>query len=158
MALTDWAIYRLSNGYIDNVIWFDSDTAQYTPPDGYGMVDIPGDGAYPGQWSMCGIGWSYINGQFIEPPNPGASTTLSADVTATDTTLPVTSTATFFTSGFLKIENEWVSFAGVSGNTFTGVVRGVNDSTAASHAAGATVQYYFEPAMPQPVVAGAQTL
>lgn len=70
MALTDWAIYRLSDGYIDNVIWFDADTAQYTPPEGYGMVDIPGNGSLAGEWSMCGIGWSYIDGQFVEPPKP----------------------------------------------------------------------------------------
>lgn len=68
MALTDWAIYRLSDGYIDNVIWFDADTSRWTPPEGYGMVDIP-DGLH-GEWSACGIGWSYINNQFIEPPPP----------------------------------------------------------------------------------------
>ena len=61
MALTDWAVYRLSDGYIDNVIWFDADTAKYTPPEGHGMVDIPGDGTLAGEWSMCGIGWSYID-------------------------------------------------------------------------------------------------
>lgn len=70
MALTDWAIYRLSDGFIDNVIWFDADTAQYTPPEDHGMVEIPGDNGLAGQWSMCGIGWSYINGQFVEPPKP----------------------------------------------------------------------------------------
>lgn len=70
MALTDWAVYRLSDGYIENVIWFDADKDQYTPAEGYGMVDIPGDGVLAGEWSMCGIGWSYIDGQFIEPPKP----------------------------------------------------------------------------------------
>lgn len=70
MALTDYAIYRLSDGYIENVIWFDDKTSQWTPPDGCGMVDIPGDGSLAGEWSMCGIGWSYINGQFVEPPGP----------------------------------------------------------------------------------------
>lgn len=70
MALTDWAVYRLSDGYIENVIWFDADKDQYTPVEGYGMVDIPGDGALAGEWSMCGIGWSYISGQFVEPPKP----------------------------------------------------------------------------------------
>jgi len=142
MALTDWALYRFSDGYIDNVIWYDSDAAQYTPPENHGMVEIPGDGSYPGKWSACGIGWSYINGQFVEPPNPAASTTLSAAVSATDTVLPVTSTDTFFTSGFLKIEQEWVSFAGISGDTFTGVVRGVNGSASVPHNAGAVAQYY----------------
>ena len=70
MALTDWAIYRLSDGYIENVIWFDAETSKYTPQEGYGMVDIPGDGVLAGEWSMCGIGWSYINGRFVEPSGP----------------------------------------------------------------------------------------
>ena len=158
MALTDWAIYRLSDGYIDNVIWYDPDTAQYTPPEDHGIVDIPGNGAYAGAWSMCGIGWSYINGQFVEPPNPNASTTLSASITSTDTTLPVTSADTFFTSGFLKIEAEWVSFSGISGNTFTGVVRGIDGTTAAAHDAGVTVKYSAQSLSSQPAVTGAQTL
>jgi len=158
MALTDWALYRFSDGYIDNVIWYDSDAAQYTPPEGQGMVEIPGDGYYPGKWSPCGIGWSYINGQFIEPPNPNAMTTLSAAIAAADTVLPVTSTDTFFTSGLLKIEEEWVSFAGISGNTFTGVVRGVEGSTAAPHSAGVTVEYSAHVPAQQPIVSGPQPL
>lgn len=157
MALTDWAIYRLSDGYIDNVVWFDADTAQYTPPEGHGMVDIPGDGAYPGLWSMCGIGWSYIDGQFVEPKNPNATTTLTADVSASDTTLPVVSTDTFFPSGYLKINDEWVTYSGVDGTQFTGVVRGVNGTTASDHFSGTDV-VYFTPAANQPTVDGAQSL
>jgi hypothetical protein len=68
--LRDFALYRLADGYIENVIWYDPDTSQYTPDEGFGMVEIPGDNGLAGEWSMCSIGWSYINGQFIEPPNP----------------------------------------------------------------------------------------
>jgi len=157
MALADWAVYRLSDGYIDNVIWYDADTVQIEPPEGHGMVEIPGDQGYPGKWSMCGIGWSYINGQFVEPPNPNARTTLSADVLATDTTLPVASTETFFTSGYLKIDKEWVTYTGVTPTSFTGVTRGVNGTTAANYFSGTEVQY-FTPAPDQPVADGVQTL
>jgi hypothetical protein len=68
--LRDFALYRLSDGYIENVIWYDPDEAQYTPEEGFQIIEIPGDNGLAGEWSMCGIGWSYVDGQFIEPPNP----------------------------------------------------------------------------------------
>lgn len=68
--LADFALYRLADGYIENVIWYDPDTAQYTPAAGFDIVQIPGESGLSGEWSMCGIGWFYTNGQFIEPPPP----------------------------------------------------------------------------------------
>lgn len=70
MALNDYAYYNKTTGLIENVIWLDSDaidTLVDFPPENYGIVDIPTDGI-AGAYSMCGIGWSYINGQFVEPP------------------------------------------------------------------------------------------
>lgn len=156
MALQDYAIYRLSDGYIDNTVWWD-DATPWEPPADHGAVIIPNNGAYPGKWSMCGIGWSYINGQFIEPPNPYAETTLSANVSATDTTLPVVDATTFFTSGYLKIDKEWVTYTGTTPTSFTGVTRGVNGTIAVAYFSGTTVQY-FTPASNQPVAQGVQTL
>lgn len=72
--LQDFAIYRLSDGFIENVIWYDPDAAEYAPPEGFGMAVIPGEDGLAGEWSMCGIGWSYIDGQFVEPPNPSTDT------------------------------------------------------------------------------------
>ena len=70
MALNDYAYYNIQTGLIENVLWIETDVAStLTWPDGYAIVDIP-DGGVPGTWSMCGIGWSYLNGQFIEPPEP----------------------------------------------------------------------------------------
>lgn len=71
MAINDYAYYNLETGLIENVIWLDSEAIPSLvdfPPAGYAIVSIP-DGL-AGTWSMCGIGWSYINGQFIEPPQP----------------------------------------------------------------------------------------
>ena len=121
------------------------------------MVDIPGNGSYAGKWSMCGIGWSYINGEFIEPFNPNAETTLSADVSETATTLPVVAATAFFPSGYLKIEKEWVTYTGKTDTSFTGVTRGVNGTTASAYFSGTTVQY-FTPAPNQPVAEGVQNL
>lgn len=72
MALNDYAYYNIETGLIENVIWLDDaniDTLVDFPPPGYAIVDLP-TGGISGEWSMCGIGWSYINGQFIEPPKP----------------------------------------------------------------------------------------
>ena len=157
MALTDWAIYRLSDGYIENVIWLDADTSEYTPDVGYGMVDIPGDGSYAGEWSMCGIGWSYINGEFIEPKNPNAITQLSVDISATDLIIPVVNASTFLNAGYLKINDEVISFSNIEGNNFINIVRGVNDTIASDHLSGADVKY-FNLAPNQPVAQGVDTL
>lgn len=70
MALNDYAYYNTTTGLIENVIWCDDAVAPTLVwPEGYAIVDIPDGGIY-GEWSACGIGWSYINGQFVEPPNP----------------------------------------------------------------------------------------
>ena len=78
------------------------------------------------------------------------ATTLSSAIGAADTTIPLTS-VTYFPSttsptpaplGSVKIENEVVTYTGVSGNNLTGVTRGAGGSTAAPHASGtaATLQ------------------
>ena len=69
MTTNNYAYYNTTSGLIENVIYVDDAIAStLTWPEGYAIVDIP-DGL-GGAWSMCGIGWSYVDGQFIEPPNP----------------------------------------------------------------------------------------
>lgn len=69
MTPNNYAYYNIETGLIENVIWVTDDVAPTLSwPDGYAIVDIP-DGL-SGTWSTCGIGWSYINGQFVEPPVP----------------------------------------------------------------------------------------
>jgi hypothetical protein len=70
MSLSNYAYYYALTGRIENVLWLDDDTApELVWPAGYEVVKIP-DGGVPGTWSMCGVGWAYTNGQFVEPPNP----------------------------------------------------------------------------------------
>jgi len=72
MALNGYAYYNKTTGLIENTILLDSDTIDTLvnfPPENYDIVVIP-TGGIAGAWSMCGIGWSYINGQFVEPPEP----------------------------------------------------------------------------------------
>ena len=69
-----------------------------------------------------------------------AKTTLSATISATATSIPLTSAASFPASGgHIKIDSEEISYATKSGNTLTGVIRGLTGTTAATHTSGAFV-------------------
>lgn len=70
----------------------------------------------------------------------GLQTTLAASCTSGDTTLTLTSTTGFPTTGLVTIDNtEVVSYTGISGATLTGCTRGADGTTAAAHPIGVTV-------------------
>jgi len=70
-----------------------------------------------------------------------ASTTLSANLGSGDTTATVASTTNFPPpSGLLFVDAEQINYSGLTGTTFTGLTRGVNGTTAASHSSGATIK------------------
>ena len=72
-----------------------------------------------------------------------AFSTLNGTITATATSLVLTSAASFpTTGGIIRIDSETISYTGVSTNTLTGLVRGVNGTTAAAHTTGANVGGY----------------
>jgi len=75
------------------------------------------------------------------PQSPTAST-LSAAITASATTIPMTSVATYATSGRIMIDNELIDYMTISGNSFINVRRGVDGTTAVAHASGAPVGQY----------------
>jgi hypothetical protein len=86
-----------------------------------------------------GDGWSLGSWGGVEV---GAFTTvLSADINSSTTTVTLNDASQFPSSGtsFVLIGTEEISYTGISGNTLTGVTRGVRNTTAASHSAGATV-------------------
>ena len=56
-----------------------------------------------------------------------------------DTTLTLTSATAFPSSGTIQIGSELITYSGKSSNDLTGLSRGANGSTAASHSNGATV-------------------
>jgi hypothetical protein len=55
-------IFGLVNpqGVIENAFYWNQDPAEYPIDSGYSIVRID-------EVENCGIGWSYIEGQFIEP-------------------------------------------------------------------------------------------
>ena len=97
--------------------------------------------------------YSTSNNVTISGVVSGLETTLNGTITATATSLALTSGANFnLTSGrwskngsnewHIKIDDEIMKYTGISGTAVTSITRGVNNTTAASHADGAKVEFY----------------
>ena len=69
-----------------------------------------------------------------------ATTTLNGALTNSATSVVLTSATGFPTAGTVLIDNELITYSGVSTKTLTGCARGTNGTIAASHLSGATVQ------------------
>jgi hypothetical protein len=69
------------------------------------------------------------------------TTTLNGAINSSTTTIVLTDASLFPDSGtsYVQIGTEEISYTGISGNTLTGVTRGVRNTTAASHSDGDTV-------------------
>ena len=67
------------------------------------------------------------------------TTTLSSGITDSDTTITVSSTSSFDSSGTIIIGSENITYTGTTSTTFTGATRGAESTTAASHSTGTTV-------------------
>jgi hypothetical protein len=88
---------------------------------------------------LPGFGWSL--GQWGGTVSGEAQTSLNGGINSSTTTIVLTDASLFPTSGtsFVQIGNEEISYTGLSGNTLTGVTRGVRNTTAASHSNADTV-------------------
>jgi hypothetical protein len=88
---------------------------------------------------LPGFGWSL--GQWGGTVSGEATTSLNGGINASTTTIVLTDATLFPSSGtsFIQIGNEEISYTGISGNTLTGVTRGVRNTTAASHSNADTV-------------------
>jgi hypothetical protein len=70
----------------------------------------------------------------------GLQTTLATPVGSGDTTLVLTSSTGFPTTGMVTLDNnEVAAYTGVSGASLTGVTRGADGTTASAHLSGVTV-------------------
>jgi hypothetical protein len=65
--MKNFAWINTDNNLVENVIYYDGEST-ITLPENVQIIEMPDD--YHGTWSPLGIGWSYINGQFVEPPEP----------------------------------------------------------------------------------------
>jgi hypothetical protein len=77
--------------------------------------------------------------QRLDGQTSSVGTTLNGGITATDTTITLTSVAGLPATGFLLIDSETVQYGYISGNVLTNCFRGQNGTTAASHLTGAAV-------------------
>jgi hypothetical protein len=64
-----YAWVNKSTNLIENMIMWD-EVSPLILPDEIENVEAP---EHHGEWSWLGIGWSYTNGQFVEPENPNPS-------------------------------------------------------------------------------------
>ena len=97
--------------------------------------------------------YSTANNVTIDEVKSGASTTLNGAISATATSITLTSGTNFDdTSGkysrdasnvyYIIIDDEIISYTTISGTGITSATRGANSTTAVSHANGATVELY----------------
>ena len=76
-----------------------------------------------------------------------STATLSGTITSTDTSITVSSVANLTTAGFIKIDNETISYPNIVGNQLVNCARGQNNTTAASHTSGAALTIQNIPAI-----------
>jgi hypothetical protein len=67
------------------------------------------------------------------------SATLVGNISATDTTITLSSTANVASVGFIKIDSETISYSNVIGNQLVNCYRGQNGTIAAPHVTGAAI-------------------
>ena len=70
--------------------------------------------------------------------NP-TTVTLDGGITATDTTITLSSTYNLATTGFIKIGAETIGYANVNGNQLVNCYRGQGNTTATAHLTGAAI-------------------
>ena len=68
-----------------------------------------------------------------------SETTLSNNISSTDTTINVASTSGFPSVGKIQIDSEIINYTGKTSTSLTGCTRGADSTTAASHSSGVTV-------------------
>jgi hypothetical protein len=67
------------------------------------------------------------------------SNLLSGNISATNTSITLSSTGNLSTVGFIKIDSETIGYSNIVGNTLTNCYRGQNGTTAVAHVSGATI-------------------
>jgi hypothetical protein len=85
--------------------------------------------------------------QRLDGQTSAVGTTISATITAADTTIAVTSAAGLPSTGFILVGSETIGYGYASGNTLYNCVRGQNNTTAAAHTVGDGVYVQNLPAI-----------
>jgi len=94
----------------------------------------------------------YVNNESITQEDEIVTTTLAEALDASETEIDITSSTGFDTAGTIFIENEEITYTGISTNTLTGCTRGANSTTAATHDNGTSVAQFDNGAVPRYIV------
>lgn len=97
-----------------------------------GNADLTGSGIGSGTFTVTATGPFYAS----------SPTTVNGALTASATSVTVVSTASYQSSGRIMIDRELMNYASTDATHFLGVTRGVDGSTASTHASGAFVGQY----------------
>lgn len=79
---------------------------------------------------------------WLDGTDENTYTQLASNVTASDTTIPVSSTSGFPSSGYIRIGNEIIAYTGTTSTSFTGCSRGQLGTGASAHGSGELVYRY----------------
>jgi len=90
--------------------------------------------------------------KFIDQEDEIVTTTLAEELDASETEIDLTSSTGFDSAGTVFIENEQITYTGISTNTLTGCTRGANSTTAATHSNGTQVAQFDSGGIPTHVV------
>ena len=101
------------------------------------------------QVGVYGWGISQFGGTVTAPQTTTLNGSLSANAYGTGgsgTTINVASTTGFPSTGtnYIKVDNEEISYTGLTATSFTGITRNVRGTTNATHSDGATVTNYSD--------------
>ena len=128
---TEFEILGAASNYItiDTGVQSTSATAGggNTPAHAFFQLTVGGD------INIFGNGWGV--GAWVSQAPGAGSTTTTADITDTDTTIPVDDASAFAASGYVYIEAEWIQYAGKTSNSLTGCTRGFGETKPTYHLA-----------------------
>jgi hypothetical protein len=79
--------------------------------------------------------------------NSPTGLTLNGSISATDTTIVLNSAVGLPATGFIKVDNEYINYGYISGNTLYSCFRGQQNTTAASHTTGTAAYWSQIPAV-----------
>jgi hypothetical protein len=94
----------------------------------------------------------YVNNESVTQEDEIVTTTLAEALDASETEIDLTSSTGFDSTGKIFIENEEITYTGISTNTLTGCTRGANGTTAATHDNGTSVAQFDNGAVPRYIV------
>ena len=94
----------------------------------------------------------YINNEHVTQEDEIVTTTLAEALDASETEIDLRSSTGFDSTGTIFIENEEITYTGISTNTLTGCTRGANSTTAATHDNGTSVAQFDNGAVPRFIV------